>query len=338
MTSGQGVGSARATVAQVVTTLRGMVQVLTAAEVHAALEWGALSDALEAAFASGAQVPVRHAHALGAHDSLLLMPAWNARLLVTKIVTVIPDAAHTVQATLLACDRHSGRPLAVLDGEAVTLRRTAATSALAARHMARPDASRLLVVGAGRLSSWMARAHAALRPGLRQVDVWARRPESAHAVARGLRDEGLPARAVEGDLEGAVRAAHIVCCATTSRVPLVREAWLTPGTHLDLVGGFRHDMREVDDDAVARARIVVDTRAGALAEAGDLLQPLQRGVITHDAIVGDLAELLRGACAGRRTDDETTLFKSVGTALEDLTAARLVIDACPNPAQPEEMP
>lgn len=325
MTSGQGVGSARATVAQVVTTLRGMVQVLTAAEVHDALEWGALSDALEAAFASGAQVPVRHAHALGAHDSLLLMPAWNARLLVTKIVTVIPDAAHTVQATLLACDRHSGRPLAVLDGEAVTLRRTAATSALAARHMARPDASRLLVVGAGRLSSWMARAHAALRPGLRQVDVWARRPESAHAVARGLRDEGLPARAVEGDLEGAVRAAHIVCCATTSRVPLVREAWLAPGTHLDLVGGFRPDMREVDDETVARAHVVVDTLEAALSEAGDLVQPLARGVIGAGHVAADLGMLVRGRVVGRPDAAALTVFKSVGTALADLAAAELVI-------------
>ena len=325
MTSGPGVGSARATVAQVVTTLRGMVQVLTAAEVHAALEWGALSDALEAAFASGAQVPVRHAHALGAHDSLLLMPAWNARLLVTKIVTVIPDAAHTVQATLLACDRHSGRPLAVLDGEAVTLRRTAAASALAARHMARPDASRLLVVGAGRLSPWMARAHAAMRPGLRQVDVWARRPASAHAVARGLRGEGLPAHAVEGDLEDAVRAAHIVCCATTSREPLVREAWLAPGTHLDLVGGFRPDMREVDDAAVARAHVVVDTLEAALAEAGDLVQPLARGVIGAGHVAADLGMLVRGRVVGRPDAGALTLFKSVGTALADLAAAELVI-------------
>jgi ornithine cyclodeaminase len=302
-----------------------MVHVLSAAEVHAALDWVPLSDALEAAFARGAHVPVRHAHSLGAQGSLLLMPAWNQRLLVTKIVTVIPDAAHTVQATLLACDRRSGRPLAVLDGEAVTLRRTAATSALAARHMARPDASRLLVVGAGRLSSWMARAHAALRPGLRQVDVWARRPESAHAVARGLRDEGLPARAVEGDLEGAVRAAHIVCCATTSRVPLVREAWLAPGTHLDLVGGFRPDMREVDDETVARAHVVVDTLEAALSEAGDLVQPLARGVIGAGHVAADLGMLVRGRVVGRPDAAALTVFKSVGTALADLAAAELVI-------------
>ncbi len=316
-----------------------MIEVFSAPAVHAALPWGALADALHAAFVRGAQVPLRHVHPLSPSDVMLLMPAWDERLIVTKLVTAIPGAPSTVEATVLAVDRATGRPLAVLDGEAVTLRRTAATSALAARHLARHDAHTLLVVGAGRLAGWMARAHAALRPGLRQVLVWGRRGEAAQALAATLRAEGLPAQAVEpAGLQAAVGEAGIVCCVTTAAAPVVLGRWLAPGTHLDLVGGFRHDMREVDDEAVARARIVVDTRAGALAEAGDLLQPLQRGVITHDAIVGDLAELLRGACTGRRTDDETTLFKSVGTALEDLTAARLVIDACPNPVQPEEMP
>jgi alanine dehydrogenase len=284
-------------------------------------------------------VPLRHVHPLSPSDVMLLMPAWDERLIVTKLVTAIPGAPSTVEATVLAVDRAAGRPLAVLDGEAVTLRRTAATSALAARHLARPDADTLLVVGTGRLAGWMARAHAALRPGLRQVLVWGRRAQAAQALADTLLSEGLPAQVVAPEgLEAAVGAAGIVCCVTTAADPVVLGRWLAPGTHLDLVGGFRHDMREVDDEAVAHARIVVDTRAGALAEAGDLLQPLQRGVITPEAIVGDLAELLRGTCPGRRADDEITLFKSVGTALEDLTAARLVIDACTNPTPSEEMP
>jgi alanine dehydrogenase len=301
-----------------------MVRVYSAGEVHAALPWVPLAQALEAAFVAGAQVPLRHAHALSAQDSLLLMPAWNAQVLVLKLVTVMPDAPDTVQATVLVADRATGAPLAVLDGEALTLRRTAATSALAARHLARADAHTLLLVGSGRLAGWMARAHMALRPALRQVLVWGRRPEAAAALAGTLAQEGLPARAV-GGLEAAVRGACIVCCATTSERPLVLGRWLAPGTHLDLVGGFTPRMREVDDAAVAAARVVVDTYAGALAEAGDLVQPLAAGVIGRGHVVGELAELLRGHCAGRTHPGEITLFKSVGTALEDLAAAQKVV-------------
>jgi ornithine cyclodeaminase len=301
-----------------------MLRVYSANEVHAALPWRALAAALEAAFVAGAEVPLRHAHALSARDTLLLMPAWNAQIVVVKLVTVMPSAEHTVQASVIVMDRRSGRPLALLDGEALTLRRTAATSALAAQHLARADAHTLVVVGSGRLAGWMARAHAALRPGLQRVRVWGRRAEAAQSLARELTAQGLPARAV-ADLEAATRRAQIVCCATTSAEPLVHGAWLAPGTHLDLVGGFRRDMREVDDAAVARSRVVVDTYAGALAEAGDLLEPLERGVIAREHIVAERAELLRGQCAGRRSDDEITLFKSVGTALEDLAAAQLAI-------------
>jgi ornithine cyclodeaminase len=302
-----------------------MIRVYSAAEVHAALPWGPLAQALERAFVAGAQVPVRHAHALAPTDTLLLMPAWDDRLIVTKLVTVIPGAPSTVEATVFVADRATGHPLAVMDGEAVTLRRTAATSALAAQRLARAEASRLLVVGAGRLAGWMARAHAALRPGLQRVEVWGRRPEAAQALAAQLLAEGLPAQAA-GDLEAAVRSAHLVCCATTSKAPLVRGDWLSPGTHLDLVGGFRPDMREVDDAAVAAARLVVDTYGGALAEAGDLVQPLRAGVITREQVVADLAELLSGTRPGRQHEGDITLFKSVGTALEDLAAARCVLE------------
>ena len=301
-----------------------MLRVHSADEVHAALPWPALARALETAFVDGANVPLRHGHRLSAHDTLLLMPAWNARVVVVKLVTVLPSATSTVQATVLVVDRQTGDPLAVLDGEALTLRRTAATSALAAQRLARSDAKTLLVVGGGRLAAWMARAHAALRPGLRRIVVWGRRAEAAHALARDLAAEGLPAEAAD-DLEAAARSAAIVCCATTSTEPLVHGAWLAPGTHLDLVGGFRRDMREVDDEAVRRSRVVVDTYVGALAEAGDLTQPLERGAIAREHIVAELAELLRGECVGRRSDDEITLFKSVGTALEDLAAAQMVV-------------
>jgi alanine dehydrogenase len=292
------------------------------------------ADALEDAFIdSGTEVPLRHAHALGeggAEGTLLLMPAWSAAALGVKLVTVMPGAAAhgvgTVQASYLLLDRATGEPRALLDGEALTLRRTAAASALAAQHLARPDATRLLIVGSGRLAPWMVRAHVALNPELVHVAVWGRNADAAEDVVETLRDEGIDAEVAE-DLRAAVQAAEVISCATTSREPLVHGAWLQPGAHLDLVGGFRRDMREVDDAAIACARIVIDTYAGALAEAGDLVQPLEAGVITRERIVGELAQLLRGEVRGRLAPEDVTLFKSVGTALEDLAAARLVVSA-----------
>ncbi len=305
-----------------------VLRVYSAEEVHAALPWADLADALEDAFIAGdAQAPLRHAHALPGEGSLLLMPAWSPDALGVKLVTVMPGAAArgagTVQASYLLLDRHTGEPIALIDGEALTLRRTAAVSALAAQHLARPDARRLLVVGTGRLAPWMARAHVALQPELAQVEVWGRNADAAEDVVEALRDEGIDAE-VALDLCAAVERADLITCATTSREPLVRGAWLRAGTHVDLVGGFRRDMREADDAAILRSRIVVDTCAGALAEAGDLTQPIARGVITREHVVGELAQLLRSEVRGRLSDADITLFKSVGTALEDLAAARWV--------------
>ncbi len=300
------------------------MQVYSAADVHARLPWPPLVAALEQVYRSHAQAPLRHAHALSASDSLLLMPAWDGQFIVTKLVTVMPGAAHTVQATLLVLDRASGAALALLDGEAVTLRRTAAVSALAARHLARPDASRLLLVGTGRLAPWMARAHCALRPQLKRLDVWGRNAAAARALAEALAGEGLAAQ-VAPDLQAAAQAADIVCCATTALSPVVLGAWLRPGTHLDLVGAFRPDMREVDDAAVQRAQIVVDSLPGALAEAGDLVQPLAAGGLLQDAICADLAGLLQGRLRAAAPGKDLTMFKSVGMALQDLAAARALL-------------
>jgi ornithine cyclodeaminase len=302
------------------------MRVYSAADVHAALDYDALADAIAATLRQQPVAPLRHAHALSEHDSLLLMPAWSAAALGVKLVTVMPGnrarQRATVNAVYVLFDRASGTLQAVIDGEALTLRRTAAVSLLAARTLARADARNALIIGTGTLAPYMAHAHARARP-LARLWIWGRRGEGAQTLAQRLRDEGLPAQAVD-DLEGAVRDADIVSCATTSTAPIVRGAWLAPGTHLDLVGGFRRGMREADDEAVARARIVVDTYAGALAEAADIVEPLERGVITRESIVADLAELVAGAPA--RTDvRDITLFKSVGTAVADLAAAGLLV-------------
>jgi len=303
------------------------MRIFTADQVHEALPWPLLVEQLAQAFAAGAQVPVRHAHALGSQDALLLMPAWSNDVLGVKLVTVMPGnttrGIATVQATYLLLDRHTGHPLALMDGEALTLRRTAAASALAARYLARPDARSLLIVGTGPLARWIARAHTALRPLLAQLQVWGRNPQASAALAHALAQEGLPATVCD-DLEAGVRGSDIVSCATTSTTPLVRGAWLQPGTHIDLVGGFKPDMREADDATMQMARICVDTYIGALSEAGDLVQPLQSGCIDRSQVRAELAELVRGEVVVRHSARDITVFKSVGTALEDLAAAQLV--------------
>ncbi len=314
-----------------------MLKTFDAADVHAALEWTTLSSALAAGFAAGADganapgaatVPLRHSHALSETDTLLLMPAWNRDLLGLKLVTVIPDApkmgAPTVGATYLLIDRPSGTPRAVIDGDALTVRRTAAVSALAARYLARDDTKTMVMVGSGHLAPYIIRAHCALRPSLSQVLLWSRNADHAQALALALESEGLPVDAIT-DLEQGVRHAQLISCATTSHGPIVRGEWLMPGAHLDLVGGFTREMREADDAAIARCRIAVDTYDGVLSEAGDIVVPLENGSITPEQIVADLAQLVRGDVIGRTDANQITLFKSVGTALADLAAATAVV-------------
>ncbi|HZD26593.1 MAG TPA: ornithine cyclodeaminase family protein [Alphaproteobacteria bacterium] len=306
-------------------------RLIGAGAVAAALGYADLVAALDEMFRAGCEAPLRHHHTVagegGADGTLLLMPAWQqGGDIGIKIVTVFPDNAKrslpSVIGSYLLLDGTTGEPRALIDGSELTVRRTACASALAARYLARADAARMVMVGAGALAPHLIRAHAAVRP-LKAVRIWNHNPVRARDLAAGLQLDGIAVEAIE-DLEAAVRGADIVSCATLSAVPLVQGAWLQPGSHLDLVGAFRPDMRESDDAAVRRARIFVDTRAGALSEGGDLAIPLSEGVITEADVQADLFELARGERPGRGADDEITLFKSVGTALEDLAAARLV--------------
>jgi ornithine cyclodeaminase len=225
----------------------------------------------------------------------------------------------------LLLDGITGEPQALIDGQRLTQWRTACASALAASYLAREDASKLLVIGAGALSPFLAKAHSAIRP-IRQIRIWNRTKANAEKVAAELRSEGFQAEAA-GDLDAALGEADIVSSATISTTPLIKGAMLKPGAHVDLVGGFTPMMRESDDEAIRRARVYVDTRAGATKEAGDIVQPLASGVLSKDAIVADLHELARGEKKGRESADEITLFKSVGAALEDLAAGIAVYRA-----------
>jgi ornithine cyclodeaminase len=248
--------------------------------------------------------------------------------MVVKAVTVFPDNAAlgkpAVLGTYLLLSAQTGETLAVMDATRLTAWRTAAASALASRHLSRPDAARLLMVGAGALAPFLVRAHASVRP-VRSVAIWNRSRPRAEALLAELGRAGFAATLAD-DLAAAVGEADIVSTATLSSEPLVRGAWLKPGVHLDCVGAFKFAMRETDDEAVRRARIFVDTRAGAFAEAGDILQPLQAGIVGREAVLGELGELCRGEVRGRTSAEEITLFKSVGASIEDLAAAVAVYE------------
>lgn len=293
--------------------------VLDAARTAAALPFDRLIPALRDAFVTGASVPLRHRHDL-TDASLLLMPAWQpGGMFGVKVVSVFPGngarGLPSVSASYLLCDGETGQHLALIDGGEITRRRTAAASALAGSFLAREDARSLLIVGSGHVAGLMVDAYRTVRP-IDRVMVWNIRPAGAERLAVRLGAEPVT------DLATAVAQADIVSCATLSREPLVRGEWLRPGTHLDLIGGFTPAMREANDEAVRRARVFIDTDA-ALAEAGDLIDPIAHGVLRREDIAGSLFSLCRSETPGRRDAAEITLFKSVGSALEDLAAAEL---------------
>jgi ornithine cyclodeaminase/alanine dehydrogenase-like protein (mu-crystallin family) len=314
-----------------------MPQLFDAAAVAAALPFDRLVAALREAFAAGAEVPARHVHRLpdgaGGELTSLLMPAWTMPTAAdpgfygVKVINVAPGNAVRglpgLHGSYLLFEAATGRPLAVMDADVLTARRTAAASALAAAYLSRPDASRLLVLGAGRVAALLPAAMASVRP-IHHVAVWARRPEAAATLAVRWQVAGFEVELVDdANLPAAVATAHIVSTATLASEPLVQGEWLAPGSHLDLIGSFAPTMREADDDCFRGARIAIDTEE-ALAKSGDLLGPLSRGVFTPAEVRATLAQLARGAVPGRTQEKQRTVFKSVGTALEDLAAARLV--------------
>lgn len=310
--------------------------------VDKALTFPGLVEKLREAFQTGAVQPVRHHHAVdradGAASTLLLMPAWTDLVAAgtsqggymgVKIVTVSPDnnsiGKPAVMGVYLLLDGATGEPLALIDGQRLTQWRTACASALASTYLSRADSENLLILGAGALCSFLARAHAAVRP-IREIRIWNRTPENAQRAATALKSYGHNAKAVD-DLDRSLGWADIVSSATISTEPLVKGAMLKPGTHVDLVGAFTPDMRESDDEAIRKSRVYVDTREGATKEAGDIVQAIGSGALTKDGIVADLQELARGEKHGRQSPEEVTLFKSVGAALEDLAAGIAVYSA-----------
>lgn len=309
-----------------------LLRYYTAAEVESGLDYARLIDALSECFRRGGEaMPVRQSYDVGMLDTpghLLTMPAWErGKALGVKLVTVFPENAAggigAVSSLYTLFDGSTGQPRAMIDGEALTNRRTVAASALASRYLSRPNSKTLLLIGTGRITACLPAAHRVVRP-IERVLVWGRSPQRAQELASTFSRQGFDAEPV-ADLPAAMARADIISCATTSTEPIIMGRHLKPGTHLDLIGAFTPQMRESDDEAVCRSRVFVDTYGGALAEAGDLLQPIAAGCMRKDDVCADLHELTSGTRPGRVADDEITLFKSVGAAIEDLAAASLLV-------------
>jgi ornithine cyclodeaminase len=287
-----------------------------------------LIEALREALHQDVNVPLRHTHDIrtnGGRGTSLIMPAWSSDgFYGVKIINIYPDNAirglpglHGIYALF---DARTGVPLAFVDADVVTARRTAAAAALAASYLAAQDARRLLVVGAGRIARLLPHAMAAVRP-IEKVAIWSRTVESASRLAAELVAAGIAAETIS-DLEAAAGNADIITCATLSETPLISGKWLQAGTHLDLIGSFAPSMREADAECFRHSSVFVDTLE-APAKSGDLLSAMNDGALTRERIVATLQDLVRGGHSGRRSVDEVTVFKAVGTALEDLAAARL---------------
>lgn len=292
-----------------------------------------LLDAVEAAYRDVAEgrdrSPLRTRVELPSGD-LLLMPGVRdgGAGSSVKLVTVVPaNAARglpTVQAIVAWFDADTGRPLALLDGEALTAMRTGAASGVATRLLARTGAETLAVIGAGGQAEWQIRAVAVARP-IRRVLVHARTQAAREAfAARMAAATGLQVEATE-TAEEAVREADVICCATTSTAPVFDAAWVRPGTHVNGIGAFRLGMIELPPALFARAALVaVDARAAAMAEAGDLVAAIEAGLVSGD----DLVEIgsIEAGWAARRPADAITVFKSVGLAIQDVAAAELIAE------------
>lgn len=311
---------------------------INAETIHQALTFPKLVNGLQTAFTAKIQVPPRLHFDIenpkaSRETTLLMMPAWQAGDVAgIKLVTVAPENSQknlpTIQGTYLLLDVDTGSMKAMMDAPSLTAKRTAAASALASRYLSREDSETLLVVGTGTLAPHLIEAHASVRP-IKKVFIWGRNYKHAQQVCQKIAHLNIPCVAVE-DLECYVKQADIISCATLSTKPLIFGQWLKEGQHLDMVGAYRPDMREMDDDCLTNAVIFVDNMESAVRETGDIAIPLAEKIIEMSDIRADLFALCRKQFSFQRKANDITVFKSVGHALEDLAAAKLVVEFVEN--------
>ena len=302
----------------------------TANWIHSNLDFPTLIKALRDGFRREYLVPDRmhiNYDSGGEENTLLLMPAIaTERVMGVKVVNVAPDNARlslpSIQGIYYLANARTGVPIATFDARAITNWRTAAASALASSYLSRSNASRLLMIGTGGLAPFLIDAHAAIRP-MESLTVYGRDYRKAEQLAASKKQSFSESLATE-DLAVAAAEADIISVATLSENPLIHGDWLKPGQHIDLVGSFKPNMREADDQVIKKSRIFMDSRSTASKESGDLAIPLKNGIIDESDLLGDLFGLCQGKVEGRQSEKEITLFKSVGHALEDLVAAQVI--------------
>ena len=310
------------------------MKVISAEQVHAALSYPALIDALGEAYAGKFKMPPRQVFLLdddeASHDALAVLPSWGEEFIGVKAFTYFPGAEaprKSLYSQIMLFNREHGEPLALVDGTTVTFWRTAGISGLATRLLSREDSATMLVLGTGNLAGYIIRANASVRP-LKKIMVWGRSREKAEAVCAAAREE-LPEiefAAVE-DRQQACAESDIVVCATGSHEPLVFGEWIKPGTHTDFIGNHHAAKRECDTALITKSRVYVDSYINAMAEAGEILVPVSEGAFKREEIVAELVEMCNGSATLRRSAEEITLFKSIGMALSDLVGAGLVYKA-----------
>jgi ornithine cyclodeaminase len=261
-------------------------------------------------------------------NAILVRTAWIKGLGVcVKAATIFPGnpaPVPSIQGEVLLFDKDQGQLLASIDAVAETRWKTAGDSALGSKLLSRADSRHLLAVGAGTMSEPLVRAHVAVRPSIERVSIWNRTADRAHAVARRLADLGRPVT-VAADLGTAAGEADVVACATMSSTPVLEGRWLKPGTHVDLIGAYRPDMREADDEVMRRGRIFVDFRGTTLGHIGELMTPIANGVIRETDVLADLYDLIQGS-PGRRSAADITVYKNGGGAHLDLMTARAIVE------------
>jgi ornithine cyclodeaminase/alanine dehydrogenase-like protein (mu-crystallin family) len=289
-----------------------------------------MADALGTLARGDALLPLRTVMRLaGGRNAFASMPAVLGPSIGAKVITVFPENEGTPWEShigvVLYFENTNGRLLAIIDASSVTAIRTAAVSGLATRLLARQDASILAILGSGVQAMTHLEAMRCVRP-FNAIRVWSRSRANAEAFVRQAAERHGCVVHVAADAKSAVEGAHVICTTTGSREPVLRGEWLAPGAHINAVGASVASARELDSDAVQRARLYVDRRESVMAEAGDFLIPREEGIIDNSHIVGELGELVLNRVPGRRTGDEVTLFKSLGIAIEDVASAKYIYE------------
>ncbi len=310
------------------------MKIITTEQVQSSLNFAELIPLLKQSFAKPFYMPQRQVHELAPedstnHDALAVLPAWNEEVIGNKVFTYFPEnaALHKIPglySKIMLFRRETGEPLALVDGTSVTYWRTAAISALASQLLSRENSQHLMLFGTGNLAAYLLHAHISVRK-LTKITIWGRSASKVQKLINEFSDL-YPNISFYTSLEVDQEIPHvdIICCATGAKTPLFNGELVAQGCHVDCLGNHRVDARECDSNTVIKARVFVDSLTNTLNEAGELLMPIEEGVFNANAIVGELADMCKQPEILRQSEEEITLFKSVGTAVSDLVSAYLV--------------